>query len=228
MVQERHKCHAWKRQKRRTEARRSHVLSSRKIGASAVHISRRGAAMMPHATRCIMYLMTSRLVAIGARRRRLFEFRIARGPMGDAEHALDAADHAADRRADDRADRPRDAVAFMKSMRRAPRNALRLRGHRSRQQCEQYASQYSFHHVSFFTLSDEAWPSMKAIPWQTRAHIKEPRGRCVGATVPYPAKPSARVEDARQPQNDLGKHDAQADPEPLQRHEVHRSEERRV
>src|SRR5947209_14718190 len=177
--------------------------------------------MMPHATRRIVYLMMPRLVAIGARRRRLFEFRIARGPMGDAEHAFDAADHAADRRADDRADRACDAVALMKSVRRAPRDALRLRGHRSRQQCEQYASQYSFHHVSFFTLSDEAWPSMKAIPWQTRAHIKEPRGRCVIATVACPAKRSARVEDARQPQNDLGKHDAQSDPEPLQRHEVH-------
>src|SRR4051794_28732870 len=97
-------------------ADRSPPLSPRRIfGASAVHISGRRAALMPHAMRRAR-VMTPRLVAIGARRRRLFELRIAHTLMIDAEHAFDAADHAADRRADDRADRARDAVALMKSV----------------------------------------------------------------------------------------------------------------
>src|SRR5204863_43606 len=84
----------------------------------------------------------TRLGAIGARRRRRFEFRVGRAALVDAERALDAADHAADRGADDCADRPGDAVAFMKSIRGPARDALRLRGHRRREQCEQHANQY--------------------------------------------------------------------------------------
>ena len=68
------------------------------------------------------------------RRRRIGEVRIRDVALVDAEHAFDAADHATDRGADHRADRTRDAVAFMKSMRRAARHALRLRGQRSRNQ----------------------------------------------------------------------------------------------
>src|SRR5436309_1158733 len=108
--------------------------------------------MVPHAPRRIVRVMTPRLVAINARRRRLFKLGITDTLMIDAEHTLDAADHAADRGADDRADRPGDAVAFMKSIRRAARDALRLRGHRRRENCEQYASQYSFHHLPFSRL----------------------------------------------------------------------------
>ena len=60
----------------------------------------------------------------------------------DAEHAFDAADHAADRRPDHCADRARDQVAFVQSVRRAARNALRLRRHRKREHCNEYARPY--------------------------------------------------------------------------------------
>src|SRR4051812_39901780 len=102
---------------------------------SAVHISGRWAPLMPYAMRRAR-VMTPRLVAIDAPRRRLFELRITHALMVDAEYAFDAADHAADRRADDRADRARDAVALVKSICRPARDALRLRGHRSRENCE--------------------------------------------------------------------------------------------
>src|SRR5436305_8089792 len=112
-------------------ADRSSPLSScRNIGRSAVHISGRRAALMPHPMRRAR-VMTPCLVAIDARRRRLFELGITHALMVDAEHAFDAADHTADRRADDRADRARDAVALMKSICRPARDALRLRAHRS-------------------------------------------------------------------------------------------------
>ena len=66
--------------------------------------------------------------------------------MVDAEHALDAADHAANRGADHRADRPRDAVALVKAVRGPARNALRLRGQRRRDGCEKYAREYCQSH----------------------------------------------------------------------------------
>jgi len=52
--------------------------------------------------------------------------------VADAEDAFDTADHAADRRAD----RTGNAVAFMKSMRRAAGRALRPRRQRKRRCCE--------------------------------------------------------------------------------------------
>src|SRR5437660_7360200 len=69
------------------------------VGASAVHVSGRRAALMPHAMRCAR-VMTPRLVTIDARRRRLLELGITHAPMVDAEHAFHAADHTADRRSD--------------------------------------------------------------------------------------------------------------------------------
>ena len=79
--------------------------------------------MMSHA---MGDFVTPHLVTIGARRRRLLKLH-GSAMLVDTEHAFDAADHAADRRPDDRADRTRDPVALVKSMRRAARNALRLR-----------------------------------------------------------------------------------------------------
>ena len=87
--------------------------------------------------------------------------------MVDAEHALDAADHAANRGADHRADRARDAVALVKAVRGPTRNALRLRGQRRRDGCEKYARQYC-HLITrpfLVQMSARTWPSMKAARW---------------------------------------------------------------
>ena len=80
------------------------------------------------------------LVAIDPRRRRGIDivFVVAGVVMVDAEHALDAADHATDRAADDGADRSGAAVAFIKTMRGAAGNALRMR-RRSGEDCKNRA-----------------------------------------------------------------------------------------
>src|SRR5882672_7320453 len=67
------------------------------------------------------------LVAIDRRRRSIgIVFVVAGVVVVDAEHALEAADDATDRAADDGADRSGAAVAFIKTMRGAAGNALRL------------------------------------------------------------------------------------------------------
>jgi hypothetical protein len=60
----------------------------------------------------------------------------------DAEHALDAADRAADRSTNYGADGTGDAAAFMKAMRGAAGNALRLRGERECERCKHDACEY--------------------------------------------------------------------------------------
>src|SRR5205085_1667889 len=53
--------------------------------------------------------------------------------------------------ADGRTDRTRDAIAFMKTVRRAARHALRLGRQRQRRQCEKYARKHrnALHQLSF-------------------------------------------------------------------------------
>ena len=66
-------------------------------------------------------------VAVDPRRRGFGVFIIASVVVVDAKDALDTADDAADRAADDGADRSGAAVAFIKTMRGAAWNALRVR-----------------------------------------------------------------------------------------------------
>src|SRR4051794_27669318 len=95
----------------------------------------RPARLMPYAMR--RDVMTPHLAMAIGRRRRFGEIRIRDAMLiVDPEHALDAADHTADRGADHGADRPRDAAAFVKSMRGAARDALRLRRQRRCDRCD--------------------------------------------------------------------------------------------
>jgi hypothetical protein len=127
----------------------------------AADVTRRRAARLP------VFLLAVFLALAHARRRR-FEFAGVRCvTMIDAEHALDATDHAADRRSDNRADRASDAPALVESVGRATRHALRLRRHRRAGKCEKYARKYnsSFHHSS-------------SCAWEARAMVAN-RGRTV-------------------------------------------------
>jgi hypothetical protein len=100
-----------------------------------IDVSRRRATMMvAHAMRIPVMART-----VANRGRRSIVAVVISDRVLDAEHALDAADHAADRRADDCADRPGNAVAFVKSMRGTARHTLRLRCHRRAHQCKEYA-----------------------------------------------------------------------------------------
>lgn len=96
--------------------------------------------MMPHAMR--IDGVSAHLAMTIRRRRGVLAIRIGDRALVDAEHALDAADHAADRRADHGADRARDAVAFMEPVRGAARNALRLRRKRRCDNGEKHAREY--------------------------------------------------------------------------------------
>jgi len=115
----------------------------------AAHDAGNGAVMPPAAHSVMPLAPMAR--PIGRRRRFLKVRRISDRTMIDAEHALDAADHATDGRADNRADRTGDPVAFLESMRSATRDALCLRGQRRRRHCEEYAREYQspFHHIPF-------------------------------------------------------------------------------
>jgi hypothetical protein len=75
--------------------------------------------------------------------------------MIDAEHAFHAADDTADRGSHDGADRTGNAVAFMKAVRGAPGNSLRLCGERHGERSKARANeQFQSHEVTSTFVGD--------------------------------------------------------------------------